>query len=329
MTHTVKTIIQLFQSITDQAVSLVSAKNGHVLEITGQLGDIKEDERYPIVYGLKLKDGTDYILLDIPRAIIKQRALFSGQFVKVTGKLKGTVNEFTQNRLDLRIDASDIVGITAPADIDKQRKAQENLTSLMRLNSGRHAFPLKDSFSMTLVTGRANKVEKDFMHAIAPIMEFITLTNVYVNMTDKHEITTAIQNARTDILCIIRGGGPESQFEVFNDPMVLSAIAKWPGYRVVGLGHSDDGTLCDLISDFSGETPGQAGVEIKEKYEKLAQLIKGSKESRKEADQLRFELAALKQQQEQKTSVKLKKSKLINLIITIVLLFIILVILFY
>lgn len=85
-------------------------------------------------------------------------------------------------------------------------------------------------------------------------------------MTNKDEIVRAIENAnhKADIIAVIRGGGDDSQFEAFNNMSVITALSKSSGYRILGLGHSQDRTLLELVCDYSANTPTAAGTHIRE-----------------------------------------------------------------
>jgi len=57
---------------------------------------------------------------------------------------------------------------------------------------------------------------------------------------------------------------------VFEDPRVINALAQRnDAYRVLGLGHTHNTTLLDLVSDFPAKTPSLAGSHIREQIERL------------------------------------------------------------
>jgi len=323
MLFTIKTLNQFFQSIADQAISLLLAKEkqiGNLIEVAGVIGEIKTDDtKYSIAYGIVLKDNSEYVLLDVPKSLLKERSIHSGQFVRVHGSIKGVISEYTKHKLEMRLDVSDIVAATSPAESEKHRQNYEDITKLLKLNAGRHAFPLKERPTIAVITGKSSKVEDDFMHAIAPVKDFFEIHTSRINITDKIAISSSIENSKADILALIRGGGGEIEFEVFNDSMVLTALSKFNGYRIVGLGHSSNGTLCDLIADFSGETPGQAGIEIRDKYESFTKVLKLVSVRDREIDRLKNELRLIQPKPEwlnEKPKTK-KNAVFVNLVITI------------
>lgn len=70
-------------------------------------------------------------------------------------------------------------------------------------------------------------------------------------------------------MVIIRGGGDEVDFDVFNDLNVIDAWISLPSFRISAIGHSKDRTYLDIFSDRSYDTPTAAAVEIRKEIEKL------------------------------------------------------------
>jgi exonuclease VII large subunit len=68
---------------------------------------------------------------------------------------------------------------------------------------------------------------------------------------------------------IIRGGGRNDAFDIFNDEKVLNAFSNLKGYRILGLGHNSDITLLDCLADHSAITPTAAGIHLKEEFDEL------------------------------------------------------------
>ena len=60
------------------------------------------------------------------------------------------------------------------------------------------------------------------------------------------------------VLVIIRGGGSVDDLAVFNDEMLVRAIASSRTPTLTGIGHETDQTLADLAADFSASTPSNA-----------------------------------------------------------------------
>jgi len=70
----------------------------------------------------------------------------------------------------------------------------------------------------------------------------------------------------------MRGGGNDGEFEVFNTPEVVEAWAEVNAYKISAIGHSEHRTIVDLFSDYSADTPTEAGVYIMRRIEEVRML---------------------------------------------------------
>ncbi|MGX5689322.1 exodeoxyribonuclease VII large subunit [Arcticibacter tournemirensis] len=61
-----------------------------------------------------------------------------------------------------------------------------------------------------------------------------------------------------DALVIIRGGGAQTDFLLFNDYFIGRAIARFPIPVITGIGHQKNETIADLMAHTSTKTPTQA-----------------------------------------------------------------------
>ncbi len=92
-------------------------------------------------------------------------------------------------------------------------------------------------------------------------------------MLDPVAIATAIRDAAADVVVIIRGGGSSQDFEVFDDVRVIVALAEQRAHRVVGLGHSGNTSLLELVADVTANTPAQAGTYIRERVQHRQRML--------------------------------------------------------
>ncbi len=65
---------------------------------------------------------------------------------------------------------------------------------------------------------------------------------------------------RIDTVILARGGGSREDLMVFDDEKVCRAIASFPIPLITGIGHEDDLTVADLVSDFRAATPTAAVI---------------------------------------------------------------------
>lgn len=61
-----------------------------------------------------------------------------------------------------------------------------------------------------------------------------------------------------EVVAIIRGGGSAEELAVFNDELLVRAVATSRTPVLIGVGHEIDQNLCDLAADFSAATPTHA-----------------------------------------------------------------------
>lgn len=61
-----------------------------------------------------------------------------------------------------------------------------------------------------------------------------------------------------EVIVIIRGGGSKDDLSVFNDEILVKAVASSRIPVLTGIGHETDETLVDLVADFSASTPSNA-----------------------------------------------------------------------
>jgi hypothetical protein len=64
---------------------------------------------------------------------------------------------------------------------------------------------------------------------------------------------------REDVLVLIRGGGDDAEFAVFDAAPVIEALGACRAYRILGLGHSRNRTLADCVADWAASVPAEAG----------------------------------------------------------------------
>lgn len=65
-----------------------------------------------------------------------------------------------------------------------------------------------------------------------------------------------------DVVVIIRGGGAETDFLIFNDFYVSRAVAKFPVPIITGIGHQKDQTIADMMAHTETKTPTKAAEYI-------------------------------------------------------------------
>lgn len=227
-------------------------------------------------YGAKIvDDGGAQGKVEILASLVASRGILPGHQVIATGRL---AVRSTNYGLEVRLVASDIQ-LGDQEQAAKTEVAQQGRMTIERLRSipmRRVPFPDRDCVSVTLIqsTSAAAQVSQDCMAELSKLGDAIGVFPVKVNMLDPVAIATAIREANADdIVMIIRGGGSDADFEVFDDPRVVTALSSQQAHRVVGLGHTGNATLLDLIADYSANTPAQAGAYVRERVQQRQRLL--------------------------------------------------------
>jgi len=71
---------------------------------------------------------------------------------------------------------------------------------------------------------------------------------------------------------LLRGGGSGSEFEVFNSFRLLEKWIDKKAYKISALGHTDNRAYLDIFSDFSADTPTDAGIFIRKRIKEFETL---------------------------------------------------------
>lgn len=269
MKHTVKSFLQFTQEQINSVISQHFVVNKAPVEIQGTLGPLNKNGDYKILYDVRLFDGQEYISLNIPRTLIDKHGLEGGEEVSVSGFIRTKMDEYTNFRVEFKVEVSKIEASEIKPEAFPKSSEVFGLSALREIEFSRNAFPFeKRQPTIGLITGKSSEVELDFKREIKFLGSSVEVEKIPVNMLSAPEIIKAINNSRHDILVLVRGGGEEYQFDLFNQQELIEAMAAHNGYRIAGLGHSKNVTLVEFVCDYSANTPAQAGVHIRETLSK-------------------------------------------------------------
>lgn len=219
------------------------------------------------IYGAKISDdGGAQVKVDIPTSIVTSRGIHPGQLVTITGCINIRSSNYG---VEVRLNATDI----KPSELHEDNKLQnhEDRLTLERLKAlpvTRNIFPHEFPIKIALIRSASTlaQVTMDCRSELDQLGDAVDVREIPINMLDPVAIAATIESI-TDagILMLIRGGGDNLDFSVFDDHRVLSALARHTAHRVIGLGHTANTTLLDKIADYTANTPAQAGVYVKNK----------------------------------------------------------------
>lgn len=262
---------EILNMVTGQADALLARLgNLGLVGVTGTLGMVRET-KYPKHYGIELRDAAGEILyLDIPKSLNPE--CMTGQMVEAWGFLKFNRNMQVTLKVT-RIQLADYI----PPEVLKEGLSIRAI--FQKQNQGYDDFPFFEGFSISLIHGVSSLVREDFEHQLSGV----ELEYCPANMKEPTSIAQAIEEATGDIVVIVRGGGNEGDFEVFNNPDILEAWREKFAFKISALGHSQNFTLLDRLSHKVCETPTAAGQYLQEKIEEK-QAIRQWQERAKEAD---------------------------------------------
>ena len=218
-------------------------------------------------YGAKVvDDGGAQVKVEVLCSLVDSRGIAPGQHVVLIGRLMVRASNFG---VEVRLVAADIQlgDREEAADTVFVPHGRMTLERLRGLPLSRVPFPEKEVISLTLIqsTSVAAQVARDCMAELVQLGDALDVASIRVNMLDPVAIASAIRSAvATDVVMLIRGGGDAADFEVFDDPRVVMALANQRAHRIVGLGHTGNSTLLDLVADHAACTPAQAAGYVRE-----------------------------------------------------------------
>ncbi|WP_298147857.1 hypothetical protein [uncultured Acinetobacter sp.] len=156
-----------------------------------------------MLYNLQLKDGANYIKAHASISIIP-KCIQDGMIVEVICQYKPIISKKNDC---LEIEAN-ILKIKQLEDPEKHY-IDHTALMLQNLKPNRVIFPEHETPKVTLLYSNASQalVNKDFLDALDYQKNYIILDTKTVNLSDVKSLSQTINDIKTDILIIIRGGG--------------------------------------------------------------------------------------------------------------------------
>lgn len=228
-----------------------------------------ELRKWQRVFGVVL-DADGPLTVNAPKSLFEP--FNDGDMIEIVGY--PIINVF-RGVISVQLEVQGARSAESDADQEKRRVVQSNLATLQSLKPSRNIFPLLPTVSVDVIHSSASsaQVDEDFYNGLGEQASRCNINAVPIRITSAQDIAAAIRASQAKVLVIIRGGGTEADFAVFNDAEVLSALAEKDSYRVMGIGHSGNTTLIDLIADFSARVPAEAGSHIRDHLRHVDDLV--------------------------------------------------------
>lgn len=126
--------------------------------------------------------------------------------------------------------------------------------------------------NIALVTSDSSAAIEDFRHTLES-NKFNYRFNIdpYYTLVQGHANTQALYNKlievfqsgkKYDVVAIIRGGGAQTDFLMFDQFMLGKIVAKFPIPIITGIGHHKDETIVDMMAHSPTKTPTKAAEHI-------------------------------------------------------------------
>lgn len=241
-----------------------TAYQGEGLLIQGRLKDLErsvERSRYAKIYDLIIQDDTGKIEVEISKKLLTN--LSSGQYVEAYGYPKFN---FYNSQCTKRFAAFAISVVNAPDETEVFQQITDRTALLKKYKPKNKLFPYADKITVAMIYSSASaaKVDNDFYRQLDNTARLV-FTKFPTSLSNINNLCEALNKAQDfDVTVLIRGGGDTSAFEIFDNPQVLEAFNQLNGYKIVGLGHDTDISIIDYLADYSGVSPTEAGVHLRE-----------------------------------------------------------------
>ena len=240
--------------------------------VMGQILEIPPPRRNGVIYDAPLVDPlspTDVVLLDVRPSTVRE--VQPGDTVIAYGSI---VTNFYKGQLKLKLRV-DRLELAEPPEGRERRVVDLPVLDALRQAGGvRHRFPDVSSPTVALLRSETSKVREDFLKALGWLRHELDIHEISVSMASPEDVAAAIRGVREDVMVLVRGGGDDTDFRVFETTQVIEALGECPAFRLLGLGHSRNRTLADCIADHSANVPADAGRFLSERVLE-ARLLSG------------------------------------------------------
>jgi len=229
---------------------------------------------------LKDESSDACVTLILPAPI--RHDLTSGQTIECTGYLTKRV-ELNAGKVALYVNVIELLSQQDSKYTDEQLKAFEVLQK-----KAEQGYKDVDGFikkriiqqqpvTVTILVGKTAIIDSDIKHQLKEAIGFYDFKFERVNLSFETEISNALltHDKNADILVVARGGG--ENMEVFNRSSLAEKALTLTSFFVTAIGHKEDTSLLQKVSDKAFITPTALGQYFNEIYNQTVEELQNSK----------------------------------------------------
>lgn len=241
------------------------------LSILAEITNIKDRVYGGNQYIDAVGDGNSEIQLIVPSVVAVPLQLNKTYAFEGTFEIPNNIN---YGFIQFRVTSASLVGEGLKLEARKQAAAEIiEKGYLKKYKFEFNRFRGKTACKVALVTSDKSRTINDVLEVFK--LHPKILVQLYpVKLRDAEHIADGIRYASqepVDVIMVVRGGGSDSDFEVFDEPCVVKAIFESKIPVIVGIGHTDNMTFADQAADRSETTPTKAANFL---VEQLGQVAK-------------------------------------------------------
>lgn len=135
-----------------------------------------------------------------------------------------------------------------------------------------------EKIAIKIIMGRSAIIDNDIRKGMQSASALFEIEYHRVSLSAPQEISSKIKHLdtpATDLICVARGGG--ENLEIFENPALCSSILNCKTIIASAIGHADNVTLFEKLSDKKFITPTQFGTYLKETYDLTIEELQKSK----------------------------------------------------
>lgn len=264
--------------------------------VEGVLGETEDLRRYGrTIYGISLTDEGGGARLDLAVPSRLEEDLASLEFSRVL--VRGDLEARTfKGSFRFQLNVREI----EPAEEDpsgERRRADKSLVAVLKGYRRRpRPFPPtspEEPARVLVLHPKAGVVLRDFAEGLANAP--VVTEGLAVSTNDPEEMARVVQEAQgtCDVLVMVRGGGPAEDLQPFDDARLAEAWMEHPAYTISAVGHAQDSTVLDVLSDAACPTPTAAGALVAAKAREAAEVADAGRAAA-ERDAARRDLAMVR-----------------------------------